>query len=74
MADFAGVLGASKSASTLLVLFIPSRDRYDRAIDQDHWVEESLKVLGGAVRRSDRLPPGHGGLAGRRPGRQAAVR
>jgi hypothetical protein len=34
MADFAGALGASKAASTLLVLFITSRDRNDRAIDQ----------------------------------------
>ena len=32
MADIAGAFGASKSASTLLVLFIPSRDRNDRAI------------------------------------------
>ncbi len=46
MADFAGVLGASKAASTLLVLFIPSRDRHDRAIDQGYWVHESLNVLG----------------------------
>lgn len=30
MADFAGVLGACKAAQTLLVLFIPSRDRNDR--------------------------------------------
>ena len=29
MADFAAALGASKGASTLLVLFIPSRDRAD---------------------------------------------
>ena len=46
MADFAGVLGASRAASTLLVLFIPSRDRHDRAIDQEHWVEEARKVQG----------------------------
>jgi hypothetical protein len=46
MADFAVALGASKAASTLLVLFIPSRDRHDRAIDQEHWVDESLRVLG----------------------------
>jgi hypothetical protein len=46
MGDFAAVLGASKSASTLLVLFIPSRDRNDEEIDQDHWVAESLRVLG----------------------------
>jgi hypothetical protein len=41
MAEFAGALGAGKAASTLLVLFIPSRDRNDRAIDQKHWVDES---------------------------------
>jgi hypothetical protein len=46
MADFAGALGASKAASTLLVLFIPSRDRNDGAIDQVHWVDEALSVLG----------------------------
>jgi hypothetical protein len=34
MVDFARVLVASKAALTLLVLFIPSQDCYDRAIDQ----------------------------------------
>jgi hypothetical protein len=38
MADFAGVLGASKAASALLVLFIPSKDRHNKAIDQRYWV------------------------------------
>jgi hypothetical protein len=33
MDDLAAALGASKAASTLLVLFIPSRDRHDRAIN-----------------------------------------
>src|SRR5271157_5730468 len=46
MADFAKALGASKGASTLLVLFIPSRDRTDEAIDQGYWVDEALKTLG----------------------------
>ena len=46
MPDFARTLGASKSASTLLVLFIPSKDRSDRAIDQAYWVDEALTVLG----------------------------
>ena len=31
MPDFAKALGASKGASTFLVLFIPSRDRSDQA-------------------------------------------
>jgi len=28
MPDYAALLGASKAASTLLVLFVPSNDRY----------------------------------------------
>jgi hypothetical protein len=32
MANFARVLGASQGASTLVVHFIPSRDRTDQAI------------------------------------------
>ena len=46
MQDFAGALGASKAASALLVLFVPSKDRGDRPIDQAFWVDEALKVLG----------------------------
>jgi hypothetical protein len=34
MPDFAAALGASKAASALLVLFIPSRDRSNKPIDQ----------------------------------------
>jgi hypothetical protein len=60
MADFAGALGASKAASTLLVLFIPSRDRHDRAIDQEHWVEESLRVLGTLFGGATAFPRGRG--------------
>lgn len=39
MADFAAALGATKGASTLLVLFIPNRDRAGTAIDQGYWFE-----------------------------------
>ena len=46
MPDFAKVLGANKSASSLLVLFIPSKDRSDEAIDQHYWVKEALSTLG----------------------------
>jgi hypothetical protein len=46
VADHAVVLGASKVASTLLVLLIPSRDRDDQPIDQEYWVDEGLWVLG----------------------------
>ena len=34
MTDPGTLLGASKSASTLLVLFIPSKDRFDQPLDQ----------------------------------------
>jgi len=34
MPDLAGALGASKAASALLVLFIPSKDRRNKPIDQ----------------------------------------
>jgi hypothetical protein len=60
MADFAGALGASKAASTLLVLFIPSRDRNDRAIDQVHWVDEALSVLGTLFGGATAFPQGRG--------------
>jgi hypothetical protein len=60
MADFAKALGASKGASTLLVLFIPSRDRTDQAIDQEHWVNESLSTLGTLFGGATALPKGKG--------------
>ncbi len=43
MSESASALGASKSASTLLVLFIPSADRFEHAIDQNAWVDEALR-------------------------------
>jgi len=46
MGDFARALGASKSALTLLVLFVPSKDRTDQNIDQVYWVNQALTVLG----------------------------
>jgi hypothetical protein len=60
MADFAGALGAGKAASTLLVLFIPSRDRNDQPIDQVHWVDEALSVLGTLFGGATAFPQGRG--------------
>src|SRR6516164_4021782 len=60
MADFAAALGATKGASTLLVLFIPSRDRTDAAIDQGFWVEEALKTLGTLFGGATAFPTGKG--------------
>lgn len=45
-ADFAAAFGAEKAASTLLVVFIPSIDRFGKPIDQEHWTGEALRTLG----------------------------
>ncbi|GAC1467030.1 MAG: hypothetical protein NVSMB9_08190 [Isosphaeraceae bacterium] len=60
MPDFAGVLGASKAASALLVLFIPSKDRDDKAIDQEYWVDETLNALGMLFGGATVFPQGRG--------------
>jgi hypothetical protein len=60
MPDFAGALGASKAASALLVLFIPSKDRGNRPIDQGFWVEEALNVLGTLFGGATAFPQGRG--------------
>ncbi len=60
MPDFAGALGASKAASALLVLFIPSKDRGDKPIDQPFWVDEALKVLGTLFGGATAFPQGRG--------------
>ncbi len=39
-------LGATKAGDCLAVLFIPSVDRDERAIDQEAWVTAALKMLG----------------------------
>ena len=60
MPDFATRLGASKAASTLLVLYLPSKDRFDQAIDQGYWVGEALKVLGESFGGATAFPQGKG--------------
>jgi hypothetical protein len=60
MADFAEVLGASKAASTLLVLFIPSKDRADQPIDQGFWVDETPTTLGTLFGGATAYPQGKG--------------
>jgi hypothetical protein len=60
MPDFAGALGASKAAAALLVLFIPSKDRSNRPIDQGYWVEEALNVLGMLFGGATAFPQGRG--------------
>jgi hypothetical protein len=60
MPHFAQQLGATKAASTLLVLFIPSRDRADEPINQEYWVTEALAVLGGLFGGATAFPQGRG--------------
>jgi hypothetical protein len=60
MPDFAAALGASKAASSLLVLFIPSKDRSDTPIDQPFWVNETLTVLGTLFGGATAFPQGRG--------------
>ncbi len=42
MPDFAGALGASKAAMAFSVLFIPSKDRRDMAIDHRIWIRTKI--------------------------------
>ena len=60
MIDHASRIGASKSASTLLVLFVPSRDRSDQTIDQTYWVDEALTTLGRLFGGATAFPQGKG--------------
>jgi hypothetical protein len=60
MPDFAGALGASKAASSLLVLFVPSKDRSDSPIDQPFWVTEALNTLGTLFGGATAFPQGKG--------------
>jgi hypothetical protein len=46
MLDFADALGATRAAWTLLVLFIPSKHRRNKPINQRFWVKDTLHVLG----------------------------
>jgi hypothetical protein len=60
MANAVEQLGANKSASTLLVLFIPSHDRDGQPIDQDYWVNEGLRALGELFGGATAYPRGRG--------------
>jgi hypothetical protein len=60
MPDLAVALEASKAASTLLVLFIPSKDRGNQPIDQEYWVGEALRVLGSLFGGATAFPQGKG--------------
>ena len=53
-------MAAVKRESTLLVLFIPSVDRWDKPIEQDYWVNEALSLLGRCLGGATAFPQGKG--------------
>lgn len=58
--DWAPRLGAAKSESNVLVLFIPSVDRDEKPIDQERWVNEALRLLGKLFGGATAFPQGRG--------------
>jgi hypothetical protein len=63
MPRLAKLLGAGKTESTLLVLFVPSADRQGRALvkkEQDRWVRDALQVLGKNFGGATAFPRGLG--------------
>jgi hypothetical protein len=53
-------LRADKTASTVLVLFIPSVDRDEEPIDQERWVTEALSTCGRLFGGATAFPQGRG--------------
>ena len=57
----AGVFRSSLPTGTsLIVIFVPSKDRDAKAIDQDRWVDEVLTTLGQLFRGATAYPRGKG--------------
>jgi hypothetical protein len=46
--------------TSLLVVFVPSKDRDGAPIEQDHWVDEVLTTLGKLFRGATAYPQGRG--------------
>lgn len=60
MSGWLETLRSDKVASTILVLFVPSVDRYEEPIDQDRWVAEALSVCGRLFGGATAFPQGRG--------------
>jgi hypothetical protein len=58
--DWAQRFAADKAEGTVLVLFVPSVDRKQEPIDQEHWETEALKVLGRLFGGATAFPQGRG--------------
>ena len=64
MAEIADILLADKpEGSSQVVLFIPSKDREGKQIDQGYWVDEGLRVVGQAFRGGTAFSARQGSLA-----------
>src|SRR5207245_1144641 len=46
--------------TSLVVLFVPSKDRDGQSVDQDYWVDEVLRTLGRLFRGATAYPRGKG--------------
>jgi len=61
MPELHEILGAGPPAGTVQVtLFVPSVDRDGAEIDQEHWREEALGMMGRLFRGATAFPPGRG--------------
>lgn len=60
MPDWGERFAAAKAEGTALVLFIPSVDRDEQPIDQEHWESEALTVLGNLFGGATAFPQGRG--------------
>ena len=48
------------AGTSLVVIFVPNKDRDDQPIDQDYWVDEVLSTLGRLFRGATAYPRGRG--------------
>lgn len=60
MPDWGERFAAAKAEGAVLVLFIPSVDRDEQPIDQEHWESEALTVLGNLFGGATAFPQGRG--------------
>src|SRR4051794_28304891 len=51
---------ALPTGTILIVVFVPSQDRYGQPIEQEYWVDEVLTILGQLFRGATAYPRGRG--------------
>lgn len=60
MANWGKRFDAVKSEGAVLVLFIPSVDRFGKPMDQEYWVTQALRTLGTLFGGATAFPQGRG--------------